>query len=81
MALDIPTDGWIHVVVTAPLGRAATGNYEIEVTLPRGQVKRVDGIPFGNATMHRLEWLGFISLADAPVSWFLDNLHIEQTKK
>lgn len=75
--LDLPCGAWVHCAVTCALGALATGTYDIAVRVPGGEEQRCSQLPCGSREFNRLEWLGFVSLADAPVVFYLDNVQLQ----
>lgn len=74
--LDIPSGQWVHFEISTALGPAARGKWQLAVTLPGRPPKR-----FVNLDCHpqwdRVEWLGFVSNANANSTLYLDNLTLE----
>lgn len=72
---DIPPGQWVRVEAAAGLGAASDGKWTLTVALP-GQPPRV----FADLPCHpdwkRLDWIGFVSNADAATVYWLDDLEI-----
>jgi hypothetical protein len=47
------------------------------VTLPRQPTRKLAELPFAHGEFNRLTWVGFTSSATSPVSFYLDNFHLE----
>jgi len=73
--LTLPQDEWIEIEVTAPLGEAA-GFWNLAVTLPKEAPKRFDKLPNIHKDWRTLDWLGFISQADADAVVWIDDLEL-----
>jgi hypothetical protein len=76
--LPIPLSQWVRYEITVPLGRQANGTYDLAVTLPGGQVKRFPGRPLVKTAFTRLQWVGFMGMANGPGVFYLDNLKVER---
>ena len=74
--LQMPVGGWVHIEVTAALGDACDGTWELKVTMPDGEVKEFDGLRNGSEDWKTLTWLGFSSSAEAAVTFYLDNMNV-----
>ncbi len=73
--LALPTDVWLHFELVAGLGAASTGTWELAVTVPGQPVRKFPGLPC-HPQWKKLEWLGFVSNADGPAVYWLDNLSL-----
>jgi len=76
----VPLGQWFHVEIDFRAGREATGTYDLTVTLPGGERRRFAGLPFGHQEFRRLQWVGFMSMAKQPATYFVDNLKVEVVK-
>lgn len=74
--LEVPADAWLHFEITCRLGKEATGVYQLAVTVP-GQQPRTFDLRCGSEKFQRLEWLGFVSLADSATVFLLDNVRLD----
>ena len=75
--LDVPVGEWFRVEIACTLGEDATGTYDLTVT-PRGASARsFPGLSYPGRELHRLEWLGFVSLAREKTVFYLDNIKLE----
>jgi len=70
----LPHGQWAHLEIACQLGREATGAFDLTVTLPGQAPQRFEGLPCGKPTFRRLDWWGFVSNADAPVTLYLDDV-------
>lgn len=76
--MTVPHSEWIGVEITCGLGRASTGAWTLAVTVPGEGPRIFEGLPLGTPRFRRLEWLGFVSLADGPSVLYLDDLSLQQ---
>ncbi len=74
--LTFPRDQWMHVEIECGVGRQTTGSYDLTVTLPGEEPRKFEGLPCRSEQFRRLEWLGFVSAADAATVLYLDNLRL-----
>jgi len=71
---DVPIGTWLHIEITCRLGKASTGTYALTLT-PRGGTPRTfKALPNRSPKFTRLEWLGFVSLANVKSTFYLDNV-------
>ncbi|WP_146409282.1 right-handed parallel beta-helix repeat-containing protein [Allorhodopirellula heiligendammensis] len=73
--LQLPVDAWIKFEIAAPLGDAA-GTWDLTVTLPNAQPRRFAALANGSEDWHALDWLGFVSQADADAVVWIDDLQV-----
>jgi hypothetical protein len=73
--LPLRTDAWIHFEIKAGLGAQASGTWEMTVQAPGDPAHRFTALPCDPA-WKTLDWLGFISNADGPTVFYLDNVSI-----
>lgn len=73
----VPTGQWFKLETTCPLGRQANGVWDLKVTLPDGSEQPLSGLPCGTPEFKRVDWLGFVANADAPGTFFLDDISFE----
>jgi hypothetical protein len=78
--LSVPQGKWFHIEMTFNLGKDATGAYDLAVALPGRKPRTFPGLPFGHKEFDRLQWFGFMSMANAPAAYYLDNLKIAPVK-
>ncbi len=72
--MAIPQSQWVRIEIAACLGSAATGKWELTVTVPGSEPRRFSNLSFGSPQFKQLHWLGFVSQATDSVVWYLDNL-------
>ena len=74
--LDIPAGKWLHIEVACLLGKDAAGTYDLTVTLPDDTPQSFRGLGYAAEPLKRLEWLGFVSLAQDTTVFYLDNIKL-----
>jgi len=70
----MPTGEWVHLELVCGIGRDSDGTCTLRITMPGGRETVVDGLPAGSADFRRLNYIGFISDAEAPCVWYIDNV-------
>ena len=75
---DVPAGQWVHVEVSAGLGNQSTATWELKLTLPGQAPQTFANLPC-DPQWKRLDWLGFVSNADAKTVFYLDNLLLENS--
>ncbi|MEZ6122393.1 MAG: right-handed parallel beta-helix repeat-containing protein [Planctomycetaceae bacterium] len=78
--LDLPENQWIRIEISAALGDAAE-TWDLVVTLPDEQVRGWTRLPTGHSDWRSLDWVGFVSQADADSVIRIDDLELNQTGK
>jgi len=78
--LTVPHSKWFHIEMIFPLGREATGTYDLTVTIPGQKPLAFPGLPLGNKQFDCLQWFGFMSMANARAVYYVDNLKITPVK-
>ncbi|MBI2298450.1 MAG: right-handed parallel beta-helix repeat-containing protein [Armatimonadetes bacterium] len=74
--LKLPREQWVGVEVACPLGKAATGAYDLTLSLPGAPAQRFAAVPC-HAEFRRLTWFGFVSLAADTAAFYVDDLKLE----
>ena len=74
--LPIPENQWIHIEITAGLGAQSTASWDLTVTTPGHAPQKFPGLRC-DPNWKQLEWLGFVSNADARTIYYLDNLALD----
>lgn len=74
--MELPADTWIHLDISAALGEGA-GTWTLRVTLPGQEPAQFEDLPIVTPSWDRLDWLGFVSNAEAPVAFYLDNIEVK----
>ncbi len=73
---EVPLSTWFHVEILCELGPEATGHYDLVLALPGSETQRFPGLACGSVKFDRLEWLGFVSLANEKAIFYLDNIQL-----
>ena len=74
--LAVPAQKWVRFELSAVIGEAVTGRWNLKVT-PEGEAtKEFRDLPCRHADMKTLDWVGFISNADEKTEFYLDDLAI-----
>ncbi|QDU01922.1 hypothetical protein V6x_16050 [Gimesia chilikensis] len=75
--LELPVGQWVTVEIVAPLGDEA-GKWDLVVTLPGQKPRRFKDLPCIHPEWRTLDWIGFISQADADAEVWIDDLQLSQ---
>jgi hypothetical protein len=75
---SVPTGQWIRLEISAGLGAESTATWDLTLTIPGQAPQKVTGLPC-QPQWKRLDWLGFVSNADASTVFYLDNLVLENS--
>ena len=78
--LTVPVSQWVRLEIIAGLGGQSTGTYTLTVTLPGQPPQQFPGLPC-HPKWKRLDWVGFVSNADAKTVYYLDNLSLANDGK
>jgi hypothetical protein len=73
----IPTDTWVKIAISYPLGRDANGTYQLTLKIANQASLQFDHLSCGTPTLRRLEWFGFVSNANEKVAVCLDDVKVE----
>jgi hypothetical protein len=74
--IAVPVKKWIRFELSALIGDAVTGRWNLKVT-PEGEpTKEFKGLPCRHPDMKTLDWVGFISNANEKTEFYLDDLAI-----
>jgi hypothetical protein len=79
LAADIPLQQWVHFELSAAMGTATDGRWDLRVTPAGGPTQEFKDLPFRQAGMKTLDWVGFVSAANEKTEFYLDNLAITTT--
>ncbi len=74
--LAFPSAQWVHFEVAALLGAESDHTWSLSVTVPGQPVQVFRKLENGSADWKHLDWLGFVSQADAKTVFHLDNLEL-----
>ncbi len=72
----IPAGQWVHLEVTAGVGKHSTASWDLAVCLPGQPARKFSNLPC-DPQWKQLEWLGFVSNADTKTVYYLDNLTLD----
>ena len=72
----LPAQKWIRFELSAVIGDAVTGRWNLKVTPEGEQTKELKGLPCRHPDMKTLDWVGFISNANEQTEFYLDDLKI-----
>ena len=72
----LPVQKWIRFELSAVIGDAVTGRWNLKVTPEGEQTKELKGLPCRHPDMKTLDWVGFISNANEKTEFYLDDLKI-----
>lgn len=75
---NLPVEIWLEVTITATLGGAGTGTFDLAITAPGQEERRFANLPWSGDKFHALHWLGFISEATVPTTSYVDELALER---
>ncbi len=78
--LPLPAEQWIHFDVSSALGDQGDGTWDLTVTLPRMPARHFSQLKCGSPDWRTLNWLGFVSLADATTVYYLDDLQLSNSE-
>jgi hypothetical protein len=72
----LPIQKWIRFELSAVIGEAVTGRWNLQVT-PEGEpTQEFKNLPCRHPDMKTLDWVGFISNANEKTEFYLDDLKI-----
>jgi len=74
--MDVPRETWITITITCGLGEAATGTWDLQITILGQPSRRFEKIGCGNPKFDQLEWLGTTSLAKDKTIVLIDNVQL-----
>ena len=77
--MKIPAGEWVRIEVRARLGKDADGRWSLAVTLPGKDMVRTADLPCGDG-WKTLNWLGFVSHANHPAAFYLDDLEVSSER-
>lgn len=77
---SVPTGEWFGIEITCGLGKQSNGTYDLTLRLKGRQPKVFEALPCRSKKFARLEWLGFVSLADAKTVFYIDNIKLTPGK-
>ncbi len=74
--LAVPLRKWIRFELSAVIGDACTGRWNLKVTPAGEATKEFKDLPCRHPDMKTLDWVGFISNANEKTEFYLDDLAI-----
>ncbi|MCO8121586.1 right-handed parallel beta-helix repeat-containing protein [Stieleria sp. TO1_6] len=74
--MQVPVDQWFNVQITAGLG-AKAGKYDVAVKLVGQDIVSFNELPIENPDWESLDWIGFVSQADADAVVLIDDVRLE----
>ncbi|MCK5801638.1 MAG: right-handed parallel beta-helix repeat-containing protein [Lentisphaeria bacterium] len=77
---SIPIGEWVKFELTTSLGKASDGTFSMSVALPDGTVHRYDGLEHESG-FKRMDWLGFVSVAESACATWLDDVELRPVQK
>jgi len=73
--LDLPQDAWIGIEMRATVGQPGA-RWSLTVTLPAGKIQEFKDLAC-DPDWTEARWVGFSSNSDGPISYYLDDLEME----
>lgn len=77
--MELPVGEWVHLEVSAKLGKDAGGTWGVVVKAPNGPRKVFSGLKCGTTGFEQLTWIGFVSNATHKTAFYLDNIDIRNS--
>jgi len=75
--LSIRPSEWFTLEIECVLGKDATGTFNMKVALAGEEPRAFENLACGSKAFARLEWMGFVSNADAETVAYLDDVSLE----
>ncbi|MDR0870446.1 MAG: hypothetical protein LBN39_06595, partial [Planctomycetaceae bacterium] len=77
--LDFPLDRWVNFEITAKVGEAADGSWNLTLIFADGAKKTFEKLPPVSKDWRNLNWVGWCNLGQSGenTSFFIDNLVID----
>lgn len=73
--MKVPSDRWIDIEVTAPVGQQA-GVWSVSITVEGDAPQTFDDLPVVSKQWQALDWVGFVSQADTDAVVQIDDLEL-----
>lgn len=73
----LPPGAWVRFEIQSKLGAQSDGKWSLTLTLADGTKQEFAALPNKNADWRELEWMVFVSDADAKTALYLDNLEVK----
>jgi len=77
--MDVPYHQWMLFEVSAGLGAADTGKWDLKVTTPHQPAREFKELSFGSPQFKTLTWIGFSSNANEKTVFYLDDFEVDAT--
>ncbi|MBN2451580.1 MAG: right-handed parallel beta-helix repeat-containing protein, partial [Lentisphaeria bacterium] len=78
--MTVPSETWIHVEITCPLGpRAAETGFDLTVTAEGQEPRAFPALALGHREWRQITWVGFVSEATRHSVFYVDNLEFRNT--
>ncbi|MCH5372344.1 MAG: right-handed parallel beta-helix repeat-containing protein, partial [Planctomycetes bacterium] len=74
---ELPEDRWVHIEVSADLGKENSGKWHLTVTSTGQPPREFKDIDNGSPAFEQVTWLGFTSNATSESVFYIDNFSIE----
>ena len=74
--MGIPAGQWVRFRITCGLGEQATAKWELAVEAPGIAARQFADLAC-DPRFDKLQWWGFVSDADEPAVFYLDNLELK----
>jgi hypothetical protein len=78
--VQLPAGRWVHIEIVCGLGPQATGNYDLTIALPGAEPQVYRSVAC-SPEFKTLNCIVFMSIADAPSVFYVDNLQFKTTKQ
>jgi hypothetical protein len=75
----VPQSLWLQFEISAGLGTADTGKWNLKVTIPNQAPREFKNLSFVSAKFKTLTWIGFTSDANAKTVYYLDDFAVDVT--
>jgi hypothetical protein len=72
----MPAGEWVRIELEMRLGDEADGSFDLVIRAPGEPPERVRELPFADAGVRQIDWIGFSTVSTAPAAWWLDDLQI-----
>jgi hypothetical protein len=73
----MPDGEWVRVELEMRLGENSRGSFDLVIRLPGEPAERLRELPFADAGVRQIDWIGFSTVSTAPAAWWLDELQIK----
>ncbi|MGL4595739.1 MAG: right-handed parallel beta-helix repeat-containing protein [Thermoguttaceae bacterium] len=77
--IDIPLDQWVHFEITNNPRIESESTWDFSATISGEKTQTFTDLKYGEK-FRKLNWIGFISTADAATTYYLDNFIVEPSK-